>query len=71
MKTEVREFAVEDQICIDPAKTALVVIDLQNDFVRERGSLLVPDAEATAQLRDEYRAAGVVVNDVTVAVPDG
>ena len=29
------------------AQTALVVVDMQNDFVREGGSLRVPDAEAT------------------------
>ena len=32
---------------LDPAKTALVVVDMQNDFVREGGGLLVPDAAAT------------------------
>ena len=32
---------------MDPARTALVVVDMQNDFVKEGGSLLVPDAEAT------------------------
>ena len=32
---------------IEPRKTALVVVDMQNDFVREGGGLLVPDAEAT------------------------
>jgi nicotinamidase-related amidase len=32
---------------LDPARTALVVIDMQNDFVRDGGSLRVPDAEAT------------------------
>jgi nicotinamidase-related amidase len=32
---------------VDPAKTALVVVDMQNDFVKEGGSLVVPDAEGT------------------------
>jgi nicotinamidase-related amidase len=30
-----------------PARTALLVIDMQNDFAHEGGSLLVPDADAT------------------------
>jgi nicotinamidase-related amidase len=44
---EVPEYAVEAHVRIDPARTALVVIDMQNDFVREGGGLLVPNAEAT------------------------
>ena len=47
MKLEVPEYAVHDEVCVDPARTALVVIDMQNDFVKQGGSLLVPDAEAT------------------------
>ena len=47
MKVEVPRHAVEDEVRVDPARTALVVIDMQNDFVQRGGSLLVPDAEAT------------------------
>jgi nicotinamidase-related amidase len=47
MNVEVPESAVQDEIRLDPAKTALAVIDMQNDFVKQGGSLLVPDAEAT------------------------
>jgi nicotinamidase-related amidase len=47
MKAEVPEYAVQDEVCVDPARTALLVIDMQNDFVKQGGSLLVPDAEAT------------------------
>jgi len=47
MKLDVPEYAVEDKVRVDPARTALVVIDMQNDFVKPGGSLLVPDAEAT------------------------
>jgi nicotinamidase-related amidase len=47
VKAEVPEYAVEDEVGVDPAKTALLVIDMQNDLVKRRGSLLVPDAEAT------------------------
>lgn len=44
---EVPQYAVEDEVRVDPVRTALVVIDMQNDFVKRGGSLLVPDAEAT------------------------
>jgi nicotinamidase-related amidase len=47
MKADVPEYAVQDEVCVDPATTALVVIDMQNDLVKQGGSLLVPDAEAT------------------------
>lgn len=29
MKAEVPQYAVQDEVCVDPAKTALVVIDVQ------------------------------------------
>jgi len=44
---EVPEYALHEEVRVDPAQTALVVVDMQNDFVREGGSLRVPDAEAT------------------------
>src|SRR4030088_681332 len=44
---EVPEYEVQADVRVDPARTALVVVDMQNDFVREGGGLLVPDAEAT------------------------
>ena len=44
---EVPEYAVRSEVRVDPAKTALVVVDMQNDFVNEGGSLVVPDAEGT------------------------
>jgi nicotinamidase-related amidase len=44
---EVPEYAVHEEVRIDPTRTALVVVDMQNDFVAEGGSLRVPDAEST------------------------
>src|SRR5262249_6120092 len=44
---EVPRYAVHDEIRVDPATTALLVIDMQNDFVERGGALLVPDAAAT------------------------
>jgi nicotinamidase-related amidase len=50
---EVPEYEIHDEVRVDPAKTALVVVDMQNDFVKEGGTLVVPDAEATLpKLRD-------------------
>jgi nicotinamidase-related amidase len=47
MKIDVPEYLVEAHVSVDPARTALVVVDMQNDFVKQGGGLLVPDAEAT------------------------
>ena len=44
---EVPQYAVQDEVRVDPERTALLVIDMQNDFVRRGGGLLVPDAAAT------------------------
>lgn len=43
----VPEYAVQEAVSVDPARTALVIVDMQNDFVSDGGSLLVPDAAAT------------------------
>jgi nicotinamidase-related amidase len=65
VKAEVPEYAVQNEIHVDPAKTALVVIDMQNDLVKQGGSLLVPDAEATVApisiLLDLARSSGMRV----------
>jgi nicotinamidase-related amidase len=44
---DVPEYEGHAQVRVDPTRTALVVIDMQNDFVSPGGKLLVPDAEAT------------------------
>ena len=44
---EVPEYEVVREVRVDPAKTALIIVDMQNDFVKEGGTLVVPDAEAT------------------------
>jgi nicotinamidase-related amidase len=46
-RLEVPAYAVDDEVYVDPARTALVVVDMQNDFVEQGGDLLVPDAQAT------------------------
>jgi len=44
---EVPQYEIHERVQLDPATTALVVIDMQNDFVKEGGSLQVPDAQGT------------------------
>jgi len=44
---EVPEYEVSGEVVVDPAKTALIVVDMQNDFLKEGGALVVPDAEGT------------------------
>jgi nicotinamidase-related amidase len=62
---EVPEYEIHDEVRVDPAKTALIVVDMQNDFVKEGGSLLVPDAEGTIprikNLLDLARGSGMKV----------
>ncbi len=62
---EVPEYEVHEGVRLDPAKTALIVVDMQNDFVKEGGSLVVPDAEGTIpairSLLDMSRNSGMKV----------
>lgn len=62
---EVPEYKVHEEVRLDPTKTALIVVDMQNDFVKDGGSLLVPDAEATIPaiqgLLDTARESGMKV----------
>jgi nicotinamidase-related amidase len=44
---EIPEYELHAEVKVDPARTALLVIDMQNDFVSEGGTLRGPDAEAT------------------------
>ena len=44
---EVPEYEVHEEVRVDPVRTALIVVDMQNDFVKEGGTLVVPNAEAT------------------------
>jgi nicotinamidase-related amidase len=62
---DVPAYAVEARVEIDPERTALVVVDMQNDFVDPRGHLCVNSAQATvpaiASLLDFARAHGLAV----------
>ena len=44
---ELPDYQVHADVRVNPARTALIVVDMQNDFVSEGGSLLVPGAEET------------------------
>ena len=62
---EVPEYEVQAGVRVDPRRTALIVGDMQNDFVKEGGTLVVPGAEGTIQpiraLLDLARGSGMKV----------
>lgn len=62
---EVPEIPEEKEIELDPSTTALIIVDMQNDFVRKEGKLYVPTAEATIpaiqRLIQKAREAGAYV----------
>lgn len=62
---QVPHYDVAERVTVDPARTALIVVDMQNDFVSEGGSLLVADAAATvpaiAGLLELARGSGMRV----------
>ncbi len=62
---EVPEYTLEERVALEPATTALVVVDMQNDFIDAGGALPVPGAAETVprirRLLDWARAAGVTV----------
>ncbi len=62
---EIPEVTVAPRVEVDPAATALVVVDMQNDFVDPRGTLSVAGARATvpaiARLRDLARVHRMLV----------
>jgi nicotinamidase-related amidase len=44
---EVPDYEVQDGVRVDPSRTALIIGDMQNDFVTESGTLVVPSAAST------------------------
>lgn len=62
---EVPEINFTESIPLPAGQTALIIVDMQNDFVKEGGTLVVPAATATipnlARLLAAARAAGVHV----------
>jgi len=62
---EVPAYTIEPRVEVSPERTALIVVDMQNDFVDPRGSLCVGTARATvpaiARLCTFARAHGLTV----------
>lgn len=65
MQVEVPEYTVEETATVVPSRTALVIVDMQNDFVRADGALPIEDAAGTIaaieNLRQFARDAGIPV----------
>ncbi|AOL17136.1 isochorismatase [Sulfolobus sp. A20] len=65
MKIEVPNIPIEKEVTLNPMSTALIIVDMQNDFVRKNGKLSVPTAENTIpyikNLIDKARSAGALV----------
>src|ERR671920_227115 len=74
-RVEVPEYQVQGDVRVDPSRTALLIGDMQNDFVTEGGTLVVPDAEETVpairRLLDLAREAGMRVVFVQDTHNDG
>ncbi len=62
---EVPEIPVVESVELPARETAVIVVDMQNDFVKPEGKLFVPTAPATIEpirrLLEKARAAGVRV----------
>lgn len=62
---EVPEYEVVESVELPAKKTAVIVVDMQNDFVKPGGKLRVPTAEATVEpikrLLNKARSAGARV----------
>jgi nicotinamidase-related amidase len=72
---DVPEYEVQDGVRVDPSRTALIIGDMQNDFVEEGGKLVVPSAEGTVpairRLLDLARDSGLRVVFVQDTHRDG
>ena len=72
---EITEYEVQDGVRVDPTRTALIIGDMQNDFVTESGTLVVPSAEGTIpairNLLEQAREAGMRVVFVQDTHHDG
>jgi len=62
---EVPEYEVVDEVELPAKETAIIVVDMQNDFVKPEGKLYVPTAQATVEpirrLLERARKAGARV----------
>ncbi len=64
-EVEVPEISYEGKVSLPASKTALIIVDMQNDFVKEKGSLTVPAAVDTVpnikNLLESARKAGAKI----------
>ncbi|MBC7222970.1 MAG: cysteine hydrolase [Anaerolineae bacterium] len=64
-QVEVPEYEVQDRVQVDAAHAALIVVDMQNDFVDPQGALFVPTSRETIpaiqRLLAKARQAGALV----------
>jgi nicotinamidase-related amidase len=64
-RVEVPEYQIQAGVSVDSSRTVLLIGDMQNDFVTEGGTLVVPDAEGTVpairKLLDLARDSGMRV----------
>ncbi len=65
MGVEVPEIPRQAEVVLEAEKTAVIVVDMQNDFAHPEGALFVPDAPKTipaiARLLEKARRAGARV----------
>lgn len=61
----VPEFNIVDEVKLDSSKTALIIVDMQNDFAHQNGKLFVPESrKIIAPIRsliDRARKSGVQI----------
>lgn len=72
---ELPEIPWQEKVELSGEKSAVLVVDMQNDFVHERGSLRVPTAAATVEpirtlLERARKAGGQVIYTQDWHVPD-
>jgi nicotinamidase-related amidase len=62
---EVPDIPIKEHISLPANNTAVIVVDMQNDFVKPKGTLMVPDAQGTVpniqRLLENARANGVKI----------
>jgi nicotinamidase-related amidase len=62
---EAPTYLIAERVTVDPRRTAVIVVDMQNDFVKPGGKLQVPSAQEAvgpiARLLERARQAGALV----------
>ncbi|PSN82386.1 isochorismatase [Candidatus Marsarchaeota G1 archaeon OSP_D] len=65
MFVEVPKISEEKEVVLNPKESALIIVDMQNDFVRKEGKLCVPSAQETVpriqSVLQKARSSGALV----------